>query len=71
MYNPAAASWGLSISDSNFAKLEHGLRARIIDDAWATLAMTDEELLEEAAEKETRTEETTGRLLPDEELLNR
>lgn len=51
MENPATASWGLSISDSDFAKLKRGLLARSSDDRWAFLAMSDEELVEEEAQR--------------------
>lgn len=49
--NPATASWGLSISDSDFAKLKRGFLARSSDDGWAFLAMSDEELAEEEAQR--------------------
>lgn len=49
--NPVTASWGLSISDSDFAKLKRGLLARSSDDRWAFLAMSDEELVEEEAQR--------------------
>lgn len=48
--NPATASWGLSISDSDFAKLKRGFLARSSDDRWAFLAMSDEKLAEEHAQ---------------------
>ena len=48
MENPATASWGLSISDADFAKLKRGVRARDMDDKWVFKDMTDEELADEA-----------------------
>lgn len=49
--NPATASWSLSISDSDFAKLKRGLLARSSDDRWAFLAMSGEKLVEEEAQR--------------------
>lgn len=49
--NPATAFWGLSISDSDFAKLKRGFLARSSDDRWAFLDMSDEELAEEEAQQ--------------------
>ncbi|KAK7731107.1 hypothetical protein SLS53_008825 [Cytospora paraplurivora] len=48
--NPETASWGLSISDADFAKLKHNILAKSSDDRWEFLAMTDEELANEALE---------------------
>lgn len=49
--DPVTASWGLRISDSDFAKLKRGLLARSSDDRWAFLAMSDEELVREQAQR--------------------
>lgn len=49
--DPVTASWGLTISDPDFAKLKRGLLARSSDDRWAFLAMSDEELVEEEAQR--------------------
>ncbi|CZR63126.1 uncharacterized protein PAC_13023 [Phialocephala subalpina] len=66
MENPLTASWGLSISDADFAKLKRGVRPRDMDDRWIFKAMTDEELADEA----TTDKELTDEELMDEELMD-
>lgn len=70
MDNPAIAAWGLSLSDSDFAKLKHGLLAQNMDDKWAFLAMTDEELSAGEAEEKIMEGEAMDTVLtiPDEDL---
>lgn len=68
MMNPATASWGLRISDSDFAKLKRGLLAQDMDDKWAFLAMTEEELSEEQVEDERRKGKPAHEKMPEEEL---
>ncbi|PSS27712.1 hypothetical protein M430DRAFT_157856 [Amorphotheca resinae ATCC 22711] len=72
MENPATASWGLSISDADFAKLKRGVRPRDMDDKWIFKAMTDEELADEATTTNgaTTDEATTDKELTDEELID-
>ncbi|GAB1312060.1 hypothetical protein MFIFM68171_02270 [Madurella fahalii] len=76
MENPATASWGLSISDADFAKLKRGVRARDMDDRWIVKAMTDEELADEATTNRAATsgamtnEATTNEALTDKELTD-
>lgn len=55
MEDPATASWGLSISDADFARLKRGVRARDMDDKWVFMAMSDEELAEEATASNAET----------------
>lgn len=71
--NPTTASWGLSISDSDFAKLKRGLLAQSSDDRWAFLAMSDEELVEEEAQRwaPERRPDTPEDELTEEELNRR
>lgn len=61
MENPATASWGLRISNTDFAKLKRGLSPRSMDDKWRIKFMTDQEVLdEETANKSgTATREPT------------
>ena len=69
MENPATASWGLSISDADFAKLKRGVRARDMDDKWVFKDMTDEELADEATTNGATTDEaTTDEPTTDDEL---
>ncbi|KAG6357314.1 hypothetical protein INS49_015192 [Diaporthe citri] len=65
--NPAAASWGLNLSEKDFAALKRGCRIRDMDDRWAFVYMTDQELLDElSAEKKA----TTDEVLTDDQLLD-
>lgn len=66
--SPATASWGLSISDSDFAKLKRGLLARSSDDRWAFLAMSDEELVEEEAQRLVPERKPSTPSTPEDEL---
>lgn len=71
MKSPATASWGLSISDADFAKLKRGFRARDMDDKWIFKDMTDEALAEEdLAGQATTNGATTNGELTDEELTD-
>ncbi|KAF8854025.1 hypothetical protein BDZ45DRAFT_729062 [Acephala macrosclerotiorum] len=81
MENPATASWGLSISDVDFAKLKRGVRPRDMDDKWIFKAMADEATTngattdgattdEATADKELTDEELTDEELTDEELMD-
>jgi tetrahydromethanopterin S-methyltransferase subunit H len=80
MENPATASWGLSISDADFARLKRGVMPRDMDDKWIFKAMTDEELADEATTNGATTDEattdeatdeaTTDKELTDEELMD-
>lgn len=49
MENPATAPWGLSLSDKDFAALKGGCMMRDMDDRWAFISRTDQELLNELA----------------------
>lgn len=71
MENPATASWGLSLSDQDFAALKGGCKIRDMDDKWAFIARTDQELLDELSAKETATtyEKPTEDIMSDEELV--
>lgn len=53
--NPATAPWGLRISEADFAKLKRGFLPRDMDDRWAFVLMTDEELAEAATTNGTST----------------
>ncbi|GAB1317499.1 hypothetical protein MFIFM68171_07709 [Madurella fahalii] len=69
MENPATASWGLSISDADFAKLKRGVRPRDMDDRWVFKAMANKELADEALTNGTTADEaTTVTEATDEEL---
>lgn len=68
--NPATASWGLSLSDKDFAALKRGCRIRDMDDRWAFVSMTDQELLDDlSAEKKETTDEVPTNEVPTEEVL--
>lgn len=49
MENPATAPWGLTLSDKDFTALKGGCMMRDMDDRWAFIARTDQELLDELA----------------------
>jgi hypothetical protein len=66
MENPATASWGLSISDADFAKLKRGFMPWDMDDRWVIKTMTDEEL----AGGVTTDEELMDEATTDEATLN-
>lgn len=69
---PATVSWGLTLSDKDFAALKRGCEIRDMDDRWAFIAMTDQELLDElSAENKTTTDEvpTTEELMTTKELI--
>lgn len=68
--NPRRASWGLTLSEKDFAALKGGCIIRDLDDKWAFVAMTDEELLDELSAEENATTEdkTTADQVPNTEL---
>lgn len=70
MENPATASWGLSLSDQDFKALKGGCKIRDLDDKWAFLARTDQELSDElSAEAISATRQvSTDDVMTDEEL---
>lgn len=71
MENPATASWGLSISDADFAKLKRGFKAFDMDDKWVFRPTTDKELSDEKRTNGATTDEvpTVDEDLTIEELL--
>ncbi|CAN8104769.1 unnamed protein product [Discula destructiva] len=69
MEHPETASWGLSISDADFAKLKRGVRPRDMDDRWIFQAMTCTETADYATAKEQTTDATTTDTEPTHEEL--
>lgn len=65
MEDPATVSWGLSISDADFAKLKRGVRPRDMDDKW----IFEEVTVEELTDQET-INDTTDQVLMETELTN-
>ncbi|ROW13668.1 hypothetical protein VPNG_04641 [Cytospora leucostoma] len=47
---PVTATWDMSISNADFAKLKRGVKAESMDNHWRFLVMTDEDLANEALE---------------------
>lgn len=70
--NSATASWGLTLSDKDFAALKRGCKIRDMDDRWAFVAMTDQELLDElsAEKKATADQVPTSEVMTDDELFD-
>lgn len=53
--NPRRASWGITLSDKDFAALKGGCIIRDMDDRWRFVAVTDEELADELSTAEKGT----------------
>lgn len=70
--NPVTAYWGLTLSDKDFKALKRGCRIRDMDNRWAFVAMSDQELSDELSdEKKVKANQVPPQeLMTDDELFD-